>query len=328
MHYRIVNADNRFYVAPMQQRSGPRPTSRELLHWDDVRLFLALCRSRTVGDAALKLGIDASTVSRRLSALEDVMDASLFDRGRDGIAPNKAAEDLLPVAEEIEQAMLRFTGAAEGLERDVSGLVRITCPADVADVVVVPLLRELFTRYPGLRLELTPGESILDLTRREADIALRTVRPTRGDLVVVKLLSLGWIAVASPERARELGVLRAWSDAPWISWGEALARIGPARWLKAHARDVEPVLRSDSLMVQLSALTRGVGVGLVPQPSMDAFGLVPVKFAAALRESAAEWPADELFLVTHRALREVPRVRAVWELLVERIGERFAPKRR
>jgi DNA-binding transcriptional LysR family regulator len=306
------------------QRSPVRPGA---LDWNDVRLFLALCRARTVGSAAAKLGIDASTVSRRLVALEDAMDASLFDRGRDGVAPTKAAEDLLPVAEEIEQAMLRFASAAESLEREVSGLVRITCPADVAEVVVVPCLHELFTRHPALSLEVTPGESLLDLTRREADLALRTVRPTRGDLLVQKLASLRWVVAAAPGLARELGAVRAWSDAAWITWGERLAQIPAARWHQTHAKNAPPILRSDSLRVQISAVSTGVGVALVPEPSLEHYGLVPVKFGAALRESVAAWPADELFLVTHRALRDVPRVRVVWDLLIQKIGERLSSKR-
>jgi DNA-binding transcriptional LysR family regulator len=303
------------------------PTPNDPLHWDDVRLFLALCRAKTVGSAAAKLGVDASTVSRRLAALEEAMDASLFDRGRDGIAPTKAAEDLLPVAEEIEQAMTRFTNAAEGLEREVAGLVRVTCPDDVAEVVVVPALRELLRAHPALRVELAPGEAILDLTRREADMALRTVRPTRGDLVVKKLLSLGWVVVAAPELARELGTLRAWSDAPWVGWGERLSHVGPARWLRTHAPDVEPKIRSDSLRVQLTSVANALGVALVPEPSVEHYGLVPVKLSKALREAAAQWPVDELFLVTHRALRDVPRVRALWELLLQKTAELDPGKR-
>jgi DNA-binding transcriptional LysR family regulator len=66
----------------------------------------------------------------------------------------------------------------------------------------------------------------------------------------------------------------------------------------------------------------GVGVALVPEPSIEHYGLAPVKIAAGLREAAAEWPTDELFLVTHRALRDVPRVRVLWDLLVQRVGGR------
>jgi len=302
----------------MQRKSA----GQAALQWDDVRMFLALCRSQTVGRAAAALGVDASTVSRRLAALEAAVDAVLFERGRHGIALTKAAEDLVPVAEEIEQAVLQFGRAAEGLEREVAGVVRVTCPADVAEVVVVPCLGELLTRHPALRIELDPSEAVLDLTRREADIALRVVRPTRGDLLVTRLLSLRWVAVAAPAVAGQLGTLRNWSDAAWIGWGERSAHVGPARWLEAHVRDVQPVVRSDSLRLQLAALTQGLGVGLMPEPSVQHYGLTPVKFAASLREAAAQWPTNELFLVTHRVLRDVPRVRVVWDLLVERVGQR------
>ncbi|HWL84983.1 MAG TPA: LysR family transcriptional regulator [Polyangiaceae bacterium] len=303
------------------------PKARDDLHWDDVRLFLALCRARTVGNAAEVLGVDSSTVSRRLAALEEALSASLFDRGRDGIAPTEAAEDLLPVAEEIEEVMTRFATAAQGLEREAAGLVRITCPPDVADVLIAPLLSELLARHPALRVALDPGEAVLDLTRREADLALRTVRPVRGDLVVTRLVTAPWVLVATPKIAQALGTLRAWGDAPWIGWGERLSSLGAARWLAKYAKGVEPLVRSDSLLVQVAVVAAGVGVGLVPEPSVEHYGLVPVKLAPALREEAAEWPVDELFLVTHRALRDVPRVRVVWDLLLARYGDRRASKR-
>jgi DNA-binding transcriptional LysR family regulator len=131
-------------------------------------------------------------------------------------------------------------------------------------------------------------------------------------------MSVRWVLVAAPALARQLGTLRSWNDAPWIGWGERLSQIPPARWLATHLGVVEPRLCSDSLRVQLAALAAGVGVALIPEPSVKHYGLAPVKLAARLREAAAEWPSDELFLVTHRALRDVPRVRVLWELLLER----------
>src|SRR5690349_2639045 len=136
-------------IAKMQ-----RQISTEKLAWDDVKLFLALCRSRTVGGAAQALQVDASTVSRRLVALEQALATSLFDRSRDGIAPTEAAEALLPVAEEVEQGMARFGNLAQGLEREAEGTVRITCPPDVAEVVLAPLLHELLAQHPKLRIVL------------------------------------------------------------------------------------------------------------------------------------------------------------------------------
>lgn len=294
----------------------------EPLRWDDVRLFLALCRARTVSEAGRALRVDSSTVSRRLTALEEALTVTLFDRNHEGIAATKAAEDLLPIAEEMEAAMLRFSQAADGLEREVSGLVRIACPPDVGNVLIAPLLRELFARHPALRVEIAPGEAVIDLTRREADLALRTVRPAQGDLVVTRLATVRWVLVASAELARELGTLRAWRDAPWLGWGTRFSQIGAALWLDRYAKDVDPVVRSDSLMVQIAAANAGAGVTLVPEPSAVHSGLVPVKLAPRLRADAQAWPSDELFLVTLRALREVPRVRAVWELLLERAGGR------
>ena len=93
-----------------------------------------------------------------------------------------------------------------------------------------------------------------------------------------------------------------------------------------HAKHTELRLQSDSLAVQIAAVAAGAGVALVPEPSVRHFGLSPVKITAALREAASEWPVDELYLVTHRALRDVPRVRAVWDLILARWGERRGAK--
>jgi DNA-binding transcriptional LysR family regulator len=298
------------------QRS-PQPTA---FHWDDVRLFLALCRASTVGGAAKALGVDASTVSRRLVLLEQAVKATLFDRGRGGVTPTKAAEDLMPAAEEIEAVIRRFTTAAVGLEREVEGLVRLTCPPDVAEVVVAPVLRELRVRHPALRFDLDPGEAVLDLTRREADLALRTVRPISGDLVITRVATIQWVAAAAPALARKLGTVKRWTDAPWIGFGERLARIGAVRW---HAQHVggDYAVRSDSLAVQLAAAAEGLGIALVPAPSVAHYGLVPIDVAPRLRSSASAWPVNDLFLASHRALREVPRVRVVWDALIARFAE-------
>ena len=292
---------------------------RPALDWDDVKLFLALARSRTVGVAATALRVDGSTVSRRLARLEETLAARLFERSRDGIVPTEAADELVPIAEEIEATMARFTTATDGLERDIRGEVRITCPPDVASVVVAPLLHAITARYPALRIVLDASESIVDLTRREADLALRVVKPTSGDLVVKKVFSsVGWILAGSAVHAR--APLRVWSAVPWVGWGERRAHVPAARWLTRYAPEVEPLVRTDSLTVQLTVLGTGLGVGLIPAPSVAPFGLVPIPLAPKLRAAAGTWPRDDLYLVTHRALRDVPRIRAVWDMLAERVA--------
>src|SRR5262249_42440815 len=91
------------------------------------------------------------------------------------------------------------------------------------------------------------------------------------------------------------------------------------RWVAKHVAR-EPAVRSDSMRLQVAAMAAGVGIGLVPTPSTTPFALVPVDLAAPLRAAAAELPVDDLYLVTHRALRDVPRVRVMWEMLVEHLG--------
>src|SRR6185312_7021164 len=127
-------------------------------------------------------------------------------------------------------------------------------PPDIAEVVIAPLLGELLQTHPGLRVSLDPGETLLDLTRREADIALRVVRPERGDLVMTKLMSFPWVLAAAPERARAIGTLRKWTDAPWIGFGQRFAHVPPERWFAAHVPGTEPVVRSDSVTVRIATL--------------------------------------------------------------------------
>src|SRR5262249_20779204 len=103
--------------------------------------------------------------------------------------------------------------------------------------------------------------------------------------------------------------------------GERYSHVPPARWFDQHVQGAEPVVRSDSLTVQIASAAAGIGVVLVPEPSVEPFGLTRVKVGPSLRESAAAWPYDDLFIVTHRALKDVPRVRVVWDCLVKKISD-------
>jgi DNA-binding transcriptional LysR family regulator len=287
------------------------------LPWDDVRLFLVLYRSRTMGEAAAALEVNTSTVSRRLVGLEEALDARLFERGREGLRPTQAGEALLPAAELVEQGVAGFAHAVDGLEREVSGLVRLACPPDVAVVVVLPALPALLARYPGLRIELKADEATVDLNRREADLALRVVRPERGDLVMRRVLAVAWVPAASASLAARLDALEDPAAAPWIGWGPGFGDAPPARWLRALG--VEATLATDSLPTQLAAAAAGIGVALLPAPSVAHYGLVPI--AGAAWDTLPPRPEMELYLVTHRVLRSVPRVRAVWDALVAALGE-------
>ncbi len=295
------------------------------LDWDDVKLFLGLYRSRSLGEAAGRLGIDGSTASRRLTTLESSLNTVLFERSRDGIAATDSAEALLSSAEEMELAVARFSGAVDTLEREIEGTVRIACPPDVAEMVVLPDLSKLKRRHPGLDFVIEPGEGLADIAKRNVDIALRTVRPEQGDLVVKKLLTMSWAVAASPGLQKKLGRLCSWKGLTWIGWGARFAQAAPARWLGENVERPDVVLRTDSLGLQIAAVRRGLGVALLPSPSIHHYGLHTVQLSAALRK-ATHFPEDNLYMVTHQAIRRVPRIKAVWEFL-EQSADKHIPLR-
>ncbi|HEU4407769.1 MAG TPA: LysR family transcriptional regulator [Polyangiaceae bacterium] len=288
--------------------------------WDDVRIFLAVYRQGSLGAAGLRLGVDTSTVSRRLAALEASLGARLFDRSREGLAPTRSAEFVLPAAEAMEAAHGRFARDASGLESTAEGVVRLSVAPGMADAFIAPALVRLRARWPKIRIELDASVRAIDLTRHEADLALRSVRPQGADLVMTKLMTTRWVAVASPDLAKALGRMNAWEDAPWITWDRDLASIPTARWLARHAPRADVVLRTSHFASQLVAARSGLGVVLAPEPYARVHALAPVAFADALAPDAAAWPSDDLWLVGHRALRDVPRVAAVWGFLLDELG--------
>jgi DNA-binding transcriptional LysR family regulator len=133
----------------------------------------------------------------------------------------------------------------------------------------------------------------------------------------MKLADLPDIVAASRPLASSLGALGALGDAPWIAWDASLGHLPDARWVAEHVPIGSVVLRTNSSGAQLRAAQNGAGVLLIANAQAQARGLVEVKLTKNLRESLAPTPVTSLWLVTHRALRYVPRVAAVWTFLVE-----------
>jgi len=290
------------------------------LDWEQVRLFLAVARERSLAGASARLAVDVSTVSRRLDRLEAELGAPLFDRTREGTTPTALAEQLLPHAEEMELAAIRFASAGAAIETEVEGTVRLTVPPGIADNFIAPALVRLHDRHPRLVVELDASVGYADLTRREADLALRSSRPSSGELVALKLLTVRAAPLTSATYARRLGRLKRLEDARWIVWDRDLAHLPDAAWLRKHGPGIVPVFRTSHFGSQLAAARAGLGVVMAAQPfARD--GLVEIDHARSLDAAWAELPSGAMWLVGHRALRQVPRVAAVWSFLVEELGE-------
>lgn len=311
---------------PRASSNGPSPNALAF-DWESVRLFLAIARERSLLRASEHLGVDVSTISRRLDRLEADLGGRLFDRTREGTTPTVLAEQMLPFAEEMELSAARFAAAGAQVETKVEGVVRLTVLPGIADTFVAPALARLHERHPNIVIELDASIGYADLTRREADLAIRVARPSSGELVARKLVTVRAVPLTSETYAHELGRLKRFEDARWIVWNRDLAHLRDAAWLQKFAPDIVPVLRTSHFATQLAAARAGLGVVVAAQPfAMN--GLVEVKPARALEAAWSELPADSLWLVGHRALRHVPRVAAVWDFIVETIADAPAVKTR
>jgi DNA-binding transcriptional LysR family regulator len=284
--------------------------------WDDLRIFLAAFREGSCAAAGARLGVNQSTISRRISALESDLGVRLFDRTPDGLVPTAAAEEIVPRAELFEATAAELVDAVEGLDTRLSGVVRVASPDLIASELLAPALPDFLRERPGLRLELISGDAIVDLSRREADLALRFVRPESGDLIVRRVGTLRFGAYGSKayldahrgESAEELA---------WLDWDTTQAHLPDAAWLHTAFTGVQPVLRTNSLGVRLRATRAGLGVAVLARPLAERYPELEAL------EGMPDIPEVPVWLVGHRALRNLPRIKAVWAFL-EGLTSEFA----
>lgn len=285
----------------------------QALSWDDLRLFLAAYRARSMTGAGKALGLDQSTASRRLAALERSLKARLFDRVPGGIAPTSLAERVLPIALDAEAAAVAFVREVEAADEAVQGVVRVAIPEGIDSEFIVPLLPQLWAQHPGVVLEMVASPQVANLARREADLALRLLRPRSGDLVARKVAVLSQGVWVHPRLLRLHGAGLA--DLPWIDWDDSVG-AETAAWFQKVVPDARVVLRSNRIDALVAAAVAGLGAAILPDALIRQRNL-------HLEEPLIKLPADDaalacgVWLVAHSALVGVPRVRAVWRFLQE-----------
>ena len=156
------------------------------MNWDDIRVFLAVRRAGTLRGASRELGVDQTTVGRRLAALESGLGVTLFLRSPGGYALTGEGERALAAAERMERLAVSLERQAAGADARIDGEVRVTTTDALAVDFVIPAIERLRASHPGVRVILGTTTRLLDLGRREADIAVRTSRPTQPSLIVRK----------------------------------------------------------------------------------------------------------------------------------------------
>lgn len=275
------------------------------LAWDDVRYFLELSRQQTLTAAARVLGVEHSTVARRVTALEAQLGLRLFERLPKRWNLTAEGEQLLGPAQRIEDEALAFSRASLGMG-SLHGTVRISAPPAFASHFIVPQLAALHARWAGIQLEMVGEAREADLLRREADLALRLSRPEAPSLAARPLAEIGYGLYATSR----------WLTAPPAEW-QFVAYEGGLRetpqnqWLEQLAGARPVVFRSNDVAALHQACRAGLGLAALPHFLARGDGqLVAIpEFTCPVRRP--------LWLAIHPDVRRSPRVKAIAELLTE-----------
>ena len=278
--------------------------------WDLYRTFLAVAQERSLSGAARTLGLAQPTVGRHIDALEDAVGFQLFTRSQHGLAPTEAAEELRPYAESLSATAAALLRVASAQGDTVRGVVRMTASEIVGAEIVPPILAGLREQYPHLVIELVLSNTMEDLLRRDADIAVRMVKPTQGALVAKHL---GPIDVGLHAHRRYLA--RHGTPAALEDLGRH-ALIGfdresaPIRSMMKRVGGLQRqnfTLRANSDLAQLAAIRAGYGIGFCQVRLAEREGLVRVLPETVL--------TLDTWLAMHEDLRTSRRCRIVFDAL-------------
>lgn len=287
--------------------TGVRSAAMEL-DWSDLKIILALSRAGSVAAAARALGVDQSTVSRRLSALEESVGARLILRGGRDFALTTEGRAMSAAAETVEAAIGDASRAVRIAKLEVSGTVRISCPPAFVPHVfsAVAAVRETYPRLVG---EISGAYGTVDLAKGEADVALRAFRPSDPDLVSRKLVDCAWAVYTSRAYAGAHGLPKTIDELPQhalVVYAAPMHSVVALRWMDDHRGDATRLTRVDNL--EIAAEVTAAGSGLVVLPC----------FVAAKHESLVRAFAEPVWInaincVYHASARDTARVRAVSE---------------
>ena len=269
------------------------------LNWDDLRIMLAVARGETLSAAARRLGVDQTTVTRRLAAVERAVGTALFQRVERRLRPTAAGADAVAHAERVEAEVERLTARLAGADRAPEGQVRLTAVPILVNRILIPRLAAFRQRYPRLSLELIAEPRNLQLAKRDADIAVRLARPAGGTALCRKLGELAYSVY---------GATDAGGDLPWLGYDDDHADLPQARWLAREARRADIALRANDAETLFLAAAAGLGRTLLPDLAMaDGDGLTRLSDGPVLRR--------EVWLLVHPEIRHLPRMSAVVDWL-------------
>ncbi|GHC72091.1 LysR family transcriptional regulator [Limoniibacter endophyticus] len=284
--------------------------------WNDLRFFLAVARTRRITEAAIKLQVSQATVTRRIGAMEDALGTALFSRRNDGYVLTDSGKALVEPAEQAEaqlQWIERNTAAATDA---VQGTVRLQTPEILGQHLIMPRLAAFHMAHPDLAFEFIADVRSTRLSKGEADILIRLVRPENGDYTIRKLGEIALGLYCSAEylaRHDHTAISRLHAGHRLIGWETELAYLPMARWLESRSGDALYSVRTHTMGSQLAAAKAGFGIAVLPAFIARKQGLMRVM---------DEHPplVTDIWMLQQAASHEFARVRAVADYLGDMIA--------
>lgn len=286
---------------------------RSHLRWDDTRVFLAIARTGTLSGAAARLGMGLATVSRQIERLEAALGLTLFSRHQSGYRVTDDGAALLERAEALEQAAEAFAEGSDA-QADVAGRVRLATAETLANHVIIPALSEFVLQYPDLTLEVVTDVQTVNLHRRDADLAVRMVKPERGNVTIRRLGRLGYGLYGSRSYLESRPAQQ--DEGPFdrdrfVTWCETHSHLPAAHWIEPVLRGRAPALATTTLSAQLSAAIAGVGLAVLPHFLGRRNDLVCLQSELGIDQG--------IWLAIHSDVAQSRRVRVVGEFLANLI---------
>ena len=275
--------------------------------WDDLRVFLAIYRTGSLNGAARALGVNHSTVFRRINSFEAALGVSLFDRLASGYALTIAGEEMRATAERVEQEIDRLDRRISGQDLRLEGTLVVTTTDTLTENMLGPHLAAFKQAYPGITLDLVLDNQHINLSKRLADIAIRPTLSPAETLVGRRVAGLAFAPYAAKRLIRKRPADLAAQD--WLVVDDSLAHLAADKWFRKSLPDARIAMRSNSLLGLLHACEAGMGAALLPCFMGD-----PRNKLVRLGEPVPE-AASALWLLTHEDLRHTARIRAFMDFM-------------
>jgi DNA-binding transcriptional LysR family regulator len=286
-----------------------------MFDWNDLKYLLAVARHQGSAAASRALGVNQSTVQRRLVELERCVGQALVQRHPSGYRLTSFGEQLLPLAQQVELSVVALTQRIEAFQNDVTGVVRLTCPEPLVYRISKSTLLERFhARYPGLQVEFVTSDKYLDFAKGEVDIALRSGDTQDNALVGRKVGDSLWAVYASPKYIARRGQPNGVDDLErhdWVGFDDTMSEHRAVTWLQRVAPNARYVARNNSMLGLVYSAKAGVGLAALPTALGDAEADL-VRVLGPVTELARIWR-----VLTTKELRHTPRVAALFDFLVD-----------